>query len=292
MRTGQIIEGRGGLYTVLEDEGGTHVLRAMNKLRRQNRTPLVGDRVQFTESVGDKHGWLLEILPRTSEFLRPPVANVDVMIITLAPVPAPDWLLSDKLLLFARMQGFTPLLAVNKCDMTMETRAEALSTYRGAEVPVFSVSAATGQGLDALADAMRGHLCCFAGQSGVGKSRLISALLGVDLVSQSVSARIERGKQTTRHTTLLHARGIRVLDTPGFSLLEPPEQLEPAQLPPLYPEFEPYLGECRFLTCLHDKEPGCAVAQAEQEGLIDAERMARYRTLLNAVQTNWRGRYD
>lgn len=292
MRTGQIIEGRGGLYTVAEDDGNTHVLRAMNKLRRQNQTPLVGDRVSFTESVGDKHGWLMEILPRSGEFVRPQVANVDLLVITAAPVPTPDWLLVDKLLLFARMQSIKPLLAVNKGDVTEETFHEALRVYRGAQVEVLSVSAVTGLGMKALAGAMRGHLCCFAGQSGVGKSRLIGALLNIDLISQSVSVRIERGRQTTRHTTLLSGCGLRVLDTPGFSLLDAPEQMEPAQLPELYPEFAPYLGQCRFQTCLHDREPGCAVACAEQNGGIDRERMARYRALLNTVQSNWRGRYD
>lgn len=292
MRTGQIIEGRGGLYTVAEDSGATHVLRAMNKLRRQNQTPLVGDRVHFTESVGEKHGWLMEILPRTSEFLRPPVANVDMLVITVAPVPVPDWLLVDKLLLFARTQAIIPVLAVNKCDITQDTHVEAARMYRAAQLEILSVSAVSGEGLDKLADAMRGHLCGFAGQSGVGKSRLISSLLDIDLVSQSVSARIERGRQTTRHTALLSGHGLRVLDTPGFSLLETPDKLEPAQLPELYPEFEPYLGQCRFLTCLHDREPGCAVAQAEQQGDIDAQRMERYRALLTTVQTNWRERYD
>ena len=146
--------------------------------------------------------------------------------------------------------------------------------------------------MDMLHQAMQGHLCCFAGQSGVGKSRLISQLLGIELVSQSISEKIERGKQTTRHTSLLTGHGLRVLDTPGFSLLETPELMEPSELPPLYPEFVPYQGQCRFLTCLHNQEPGCAVVEAEQAGLLDADRMARYRQLLSTIQTNWRERYD
>jgi ribosome biogenesis GTPase len=292
MKTGQIIEGRGGLYTVAEDNGDTWVLRAMNKLRRANLTPLVGDRVRFTPGTGEEHGWLTDILPRTSYCLRPPVANIDLLCLTVAPTPQPDWLLVDKVLLFARMQHIIPLLVVNKCDLSEDAYQDAQRMYAKANLPVLRVSAQTGQGMDMLHQAMQGHLCCFAGQSGVGKSRLISQLLGIELVSQSISEKIERGKQTTRHTSLLTGHGLRVLDTPGFSLLETPELMEPSELPPLYPEFVPYQGQCRFLTCLHNQEPGCAVVEAEQAGLLDADRMARYRQLLSTIQTNWRERYD
>ncbi len=292
MKTGQIIEGRGGLYTVAEDNGDIWVLHAMNKLRRANMTPLVGDRVRFTPGTGEEHGWLTDILPRTSYCLRPPVANIDLLCLTVAPTPQPDWLLVDKVLLFARMQHIIPLLVVNKCDLSEDAYQDAQRMYAKANLPVLRVSAQTGQGMDMLHQAMQGHLCCFAGQSGVGKSRLISQLLGIELVSQSISEKIERGKQTTRHTSLLTGRGLRVLDTPGFSLLETPELMEPSELPPLYPEFIPYQGQCRFLTCLHNQEPGCAVVEAEQAGLLDADRMARYRQLLSTIQTNWRERYD
>ena len=292
MKTGQIIEGRGGLYTVAEDNGDIWVLRAMNKLRRANLTPLVGDRVRFTPGTGEEHGWLTDILPRTSYCLRPPVANIDLLCLTVAPTPQPDWLLVDKVLLFARMQHIIPLLVVNKCDLSEDAYQDAQRMYAKANLPVLRVSAQTGQGMDMLHQAMQGHLCCFAGQSGVGKSRLISQLLGIELVSQSISEKIERGKQTTRHTSLLTGHGLRVLDTPGFSLLETPELMEPSELPPLYPEFVPYQGQCRFLTCLHNQEPGCAVVEAEQAGLLDADRMARYRQLLSTIQTNWRERYD
>ena len=99
MMQGQIIEGRGGLYTVRDAAGIDHVLRAKKKFRRQHMTPLVGDRVDFTPGEGDEHGWLEEILPRSSQCLRPPVANITLLVIVAAVAPAPDWLLIDKLLL-------------------------------------------------------------------------------------------------------------------------------------------------------------------------------------------------
>ena len=125
MKTGQIIEGRGGLYTVAEDNGDIWVLRAMNKLRRANLTPLVGDLVRFTPGTGEEHGWLTDILPRTSYCLRPPVANIDLLCLTVAPTPQPDWLLVDKVLLFARMQHIIPLLVVNKCDLSEDAYQDA-----------------------------------------------------------------------------------------------------------------------------------------------------------------------
>ena len=118
MMQGQIIEGRGGLYTVRDAAGIDHVLRAKKKFRRQHMTPLVGDRVDFTPGEGDEHGWLEEILPRSSQCLRPPVANITLLVIVAAVAPAPDWLLIDKLLLGARKKGMRAVLVKNKCDMS------------------------------------------------------------------------------------------------------------------------------------------------------------------------------
>lgn len=291
MSQGVIIEGRGGLYTVADAKGAQHVLRAKGIFRLRGQTPLVGDRVRFTPGTGEEHGWVDKILPRTSECLRPPVANIELLCIVVAPEPEPDWLLVDKLLLFARLQRIHPLLVVNKADISGDVFIQAQAMYRGARVDVLSVSALKEESLVPLREAMLGSLACLAGQSGVGKSHLISTLLGVELESGSVSRRTRRGRQTTRHISLLEERGLRVLDTPGFSLLEAPGNLEAADLPPLYPEFDPYLGRCYFSPCLHDREPGCAVIEAEAAGLIDAERMARYRVLLDEIKQNWRDRY-
>ena len=125
MMQGQIIEGRGGLYTVRDAAGIDHVLRAKKKFRRQHMTPLVGDRVDFTPGEGDEHGWLEEILPRSSQCLRPPVANITLLVIVAAVAPAPDWLLIDKLLLGARMQGMRAVLVMNKCDLGEDAAQQA-----------------------------------------------------------------------------------------------------------------------------------------------------------------------
>ena len=292
MIKGEIKEGRGGIYTVRDETGQEHILRAKKKFRRDGITPLPGDRVMLSPGSGEEHGWLEEILPRASLCLRPPVANITLMVIVVAPEPVPDYLLVDKLLVYADMQGIRPLIAVNKSDIGMETYEKARDIYKSSGAPVIALSASSGQGLDELCSRMRGELTGFAGQSGVGKSALLSRVTGTELISGAISDRIKRGKQTTRHTTLLYHDGMKVMDTPGFSLLELPRDLEPEQLREHYPDFRLYEGHCRFSPCLHLTEPGCAVKLACEAGDISESRLQRYGELMETVKKTWRERYD
>ena len=292
MIKGEIKEGRGGFYTVRDETGQEHILRAKKKFRRDGISPLPGDRVMLSPGSGEEHGWLEEILPRASLCLRPPVANITLMVIVVAPEPVPDYLLVDKLLVYADMQGIRPLIAVNKSDIGMETYEKAREIYKSSGAPVIALSASSGQGLDELCSRMRGELTGFAGQSGVGKSALLSMVTGTELISGAISDRIKRGKQTTRHTTLLYHDGMRVMDTPGFSLLELPRGMEPEQLSGYYPDFRPYEADCRFNPCLHLTEPGCAVKKACEAGDINASRLLRYGELMETVKKTWRERYD
>ena len=292
MIKGEIKEGRGGFYTVRDETGQEHILRAKKKFRRDGISPLPGDRVMLSPGSGEEHGWLEEILPRASLCLRPPVVNITLMVIVIAPEPVPDYLLVDKLLVYADMQGIRPLIAVNKSDIGMETYEKARDIYKSSGAPVIALSASSGQGLDELCSRMRGELTGFAGQSGVGKSALLSMVTGTELISGAISDRIKRGKQTTRHTTLLYHDGMRVMDTPGFSLLELPRGMEPEQLSGYYPDFRPYEADCRFNPCLHLTEPGCAVKKACEAGDINASRLLRYGELMETVKKTWRERYD
>lgn len=289
---GVIIKGVGGLYYARESQGQVHVLRAKGKFRKQRITPMVGDRVLFTPGTGDEHGWVEDILPRESELIRPPVANIRHIVLVVAPEPAPDLMLVDTLMVMAFRQGIQPALVVNKCDLD-ETLFDAVRRdYAQLSIPMLKVSAHTGEGLNDLRQLLRSGICCFAGQSGVGKSTLLSAATGLALQTGEISKKISRGRHTTRHAELLFSGDYCVLDTPGFSLLELWEGLEPIRLKEYYPEFWPYEGECRFAPCYHLSEPGCAVLQAVREGKLSSARLERYHLLLKKAQEAWRNRYD
>ncbi len=293
-REGVIVKGVGGLYYAREQSGETHVLRAKGKFRRQRITPMVGDRVRFTPGTGEEHGWVEEILPRESELIRPPVANIRHIVLVIAPAPAPDWQLIDTLIVMAVRQHIQPALVMNKCDLDPDGALYATleRDYACLNAPMLRVSAQTGEGMEPLRALLKGGICCLAGQSGVGKSTLLSAATGLTLQTGAISQKISRGKHTTRHAELLFSGEYCVLDTPGFSLLELWQGLEPIQLKTYYPEFAPYEGQCRFAPCYHLSEPGCAVLEAAREGKLSQARLGRYHLLLKKAQEAWRNRYD
>ena len=289
---GSILRGIGSFYTVLCDEDGReYTLRAQKKLRHQHLTPMVGDRVRFTPGQGEEDGWLEEILPRKSMLVRPSVANVDMLMLVVASVPAPDLLLCDKLILRATQGNMTPAICVNKIDLGDALARQIAAEYAGTQLRVFSVSAHTGEGVGALREAMRGRVTCLAGQSAVGKSSLLNALFGLSLETGGLSRKTERGRHTTRRAEMMALHGMFVLDTPGFSLLEIEDGMEPEAFAQLYPEYNALSGGCRFQPCLHDREPGCAVHAAVDCGELSAARWARYRELLGEVREKWKGRY-
>ena len=290
---GTILQGIGGFYTALDDDGREHTLRAQGKLRRERLKPKVGDRVEIMPGEGEEHGWIRAILPRRNELTRPPVANIDVVVIVVAALsPDPDLMMADRLMLNARRAGIAVQLVINKRDLDPDGAEAIARQYRGAEVSPLLVSASSGEGLDELRDRLLGKTHALAGQSGAGKSTTINALYGLDLETGDLSRRIERGKNTTRHAQLIPVPGGgMVLDTPGFSLLET-ELFDPVELKDGYPEFTPYEGKCYFQPCYHASEPRCAVLSAVAAGEIDRERHERYTLLLADMKQRWRDRYD
>lgn len=297
MKQGVLVRGFGGFYVAVDDAGTEHILRCKKKFRRMHISPLVGDELLFTPGEGEEHGWVEEILPRRTECLRPPVANVSLLLVVICPSPEPDLLLVDRLLVRARLQGMKTALVVNKCDLDESLAEDIRRQYAGADCLVLAASAKEERGLDALRTIMQGEsCCCLTGQSGVGKSTLLNALLGLELETGDISEKIQRGKNTTRHAQMLirqYPEGeIRVLDTAGFSLLELDARMEPEQLRACYPEFAEHEGNCRFTPCMHDREPGCSVTAAVAAGEIDPGRVERYRLLLSDVRETWKQRYN
>ena len=291
--TGKILKGIGGLYHVMDEEGKVHALRAQGKIRRERMKPLAGDEVEIQPGVGEEDGWILSILPRKNVMVRPPVANIDaVLIIAAAASPDPDLAMIDRLIFNARHAGITPILAVSKRDLDPDMADEIVRQYRSAEVEVRAVCVRTGEGIDDLRKLLKGRVHALAGQSGAGKSTLINALYGLELETGEISYKIKRGKNTTRSCELIPVEGGgMVLDTPGFSLLEA-GLFDPVELQNSYPEFEPYMGECYFQPCYHATEPRCAVRDAVAEDTIESQRHGRYVELLEEMKQRWRERYD
>ncbi|MBQ6232372.1 MAG: ribosome small subunit-dependent GTPase A [Clostridia bacterium] len=290
---GWLIRGQGGVYTAEDESGEQYVLRAKNRFRRQRISPLVGDRIRFTPgTISDEHGWIDEILPRSSAFVRPAVANVTLMAIVVAPEPAPDLLLVDRLLVQCRRQDIRAVLVINKKDLDPALAPALERAYAGADVHVCAVSALSGEGADALEECLSGETICLSGQSGVGKSTLVNCLMNVSAETGEISRRILRGRNTTRHVELFRSPRFNLMDTPGFSLITlSEEQLEPVLLQDSYPEFDDLRHECRFMPCWHQGEPGCRVREAVNNGRIDPGRYNRYLTLLRELDEAWRNRY-
>ena len=289
---GTLVKGVGGLYYARTQTGDIHVLRAKGIFRKKGTPPLVGDCIQFTPSVGEEHGWVESILPRQNQLVRPAVANIAHIVMVIAPAPAPDFLLLDTLLVMAYQQNIAPVIVVNKCDLDSQLFHTVQHDYASLHIPVLQTSTVTGEGISDLQTLLLKGIVCFAGQSGVGKSTLLSASTGLVLETGEISRKIQRGRHTTRHAELLVKDGYQVLDTPGFSLLSLWEGLNPVHLKNYYPDFFPYEGQCKFSPCYHKNEPQCAVLTACAEGEISPNRLMRYHQLLDKAQEAWRKRYD
>lgn len=275
----RIIKALSGFYYV-QAEDGVVECRARGRFRRQDQSPLVGDFVRITRQ-GDK-GVLEALLPRKNAFIRPAVANIDQLVVLAScAIPVTEPFLIDRVLAIAQLQNVPALVVVNKDDLAP---AQPLAEiYRRAGVPVLVTSAETGDGIEALREALAGKLSCLTGNSGVGKSSLLNrACPQLQLPVGEVSEKLGRGRHTTRHIELYSlGSNTFVADTPGFSAFdtERMELVHKEQLQYAFPEFAPYLGHCQFPDCAHRKEPGCAVRKALAEGEIGQTRYDSYERL-------------
>lgn len=279
MPEGIIIKGIGGFYYVISEKA-TYECRARGIFRKDGLTPLPGDRVVFSVLDEEKKvGSIDEILPRTSELIRPAVANVSQVIIVIAlKSPQPDYLLVDKLLLTIEQKGLRAVICVNKTDLDPGGECEKLlNTYVNTGYDIVLTSSKTEDGMAGLKKVLAGHISVLAGQSGVGKSTILNCLTnGCMMETGEVSEKIERGKHTTRHAELFMLEtGGYLVDTPGFSSYEI-TGLTYEELQIYYPEFRRHMHTCKFNSCSHITEPGCKVKEAVGQGHISKERYERY----------------
>ena len=286
MTQGIIVKALSGFYYVRQNET-VYACRARGKFRRAGVTPLVGDHASFTPLEGGT-GVLEEILPRKNQFQRPAVANVDQLVLVVSQaIPVTDPFLIDRLTVIAAMRQCGIVICINKCDL--DKGDDLYRIYHQAGFPVVRVSAQTGEGTDELRDLLSGKVSAFTGNSGVGKSSILNTLHpGFALQTAQVSEKLGRGRHTTRHVELFSlGGGALIADTPGFSSFdEEGAQLCPKEeLQRYFPDFAPYVDECRFLDCSHRKEAGCAVTAAVARGAIQPTRHASYVRLYEQAQS-------
>lgn len=286
MIEGIIIKGVGGFYDVLVD-GNVISCRARGKFRKEKVVPMVGDRVKI---IVEKQS-IEEIIPRKNELIRPAVANIDFLgVVVAVNEPEPDFYLVDKLMVSAEMNNIEPILIINKTDLGTEEDIEAIKkAYEKTDYSIILLSCIQKTGFDKLNDILKRGVTAFSGQSGVGKSSIINLLCpGKEIETGNLSRKIRRGRHTTRHVELLPLPfGGMVVDTPGFSMMDI-SMLDPNNLQFYYPEFKPYLDQCRFKGCVHFREPGCKIKEAIEMGKISQERYGRYLRLYTELRENRR----
>lgn len=308
---GRVIKGVGGLYTVLVDADGGELAsktlrcRARGTLKRGGAQVLAGDSVTLlydaerlaANKTDEEAGFVIETVDeRKNSLIRPPLANLDYLFITVAAAsPAPVLLTVDKLFSICVYNNIEPVAVISKCELNEEYAREIAEIYEKAGFRVFLTSSVSGEGIEDLSayidELPEGSISAFSGASGVGKSTLLNALFpSLGLSTSEVSRKTERGRHTTRQTELFVIREcerpVFLADTPGFTMLDFDQfdffSLE--DLPFTMREFENYIGCCKYKKCTHTKEEGCAVLEAIKNGEISPSRHKSYLALYETLK--------
>lgn len=288
MVEGVIVKGVGGFYYVKAQER-LYECRARGLFREDNITPLVGDKVLIRINEEDGTGYIEEIMERKSELIRPPVANVTQAIIVMS-IKKPDinfWLL-DRFIILAEHQNLNIIICLNKVDLTKrEEITSILDIYKNTSYPIVKTSTKTGEGIEDLKEYLKDQVTVVAGPSGVGKSSLLNQIKpGLELKTGDVSKKTTRGRHTTRHVELIDlGSNSYVLDSPGFSSLNLDFIESEEELSRYFNEIDEFATSCKFINCLHFKEPGCEVKKQVEKGRISPVRYENYLKFLEEIKS-------
>lgn len=278
---GILIKSIDGFFYV-ETGQGLFECRARGLFRKNGTKPVAGDRVKvlLDETTGNV---ITEVLKRKNLLVRPPVANIDKLIIVSAlKEPAPNFLVIDRLTAIACNRDIEPVVVFSKSDL--DSAEKYINIYKKAGITSFAVSCKTGEGAEEIKRELKGHISAFAGNTGVGKSSILNMIMPeLNLATGEISAKLGRGRHTTRESQLFKVEGGYVADTPGFSSLEfeGDDIMLKENVAFGFKEFLPYLGKCRFSTCRHINDKGCKIVEAVQNGEISGSRHSSYIAMLN-----------
>ena len=285
-QNGIIIKGIGGFYYV-ETADGIFECKARGVFRKEKITPMVGDNVVI--SINDNaENTIDDIKERRSALQRPPVANIDQLVIVVSGTePRPNTLLVDRLTAIAVKNNIEPVIVLNKSDLI--DVGELVDIYTKTKFKVIKACGKTGEGVDEIRAILQNKVSAFTGNSGVGKSTILNQINpDLGLATNEISQKLGRGKHTTRECTLIKLDdNTYVADTPGFASLEilKQEVILKEDLGYCFPEFEEFFEDCKFYpNCAHVKDKGCAVIQAVEDGIIAKSRHDSYKALYEEVK--------
>ncbi len=284
VKEGIILKGIGGFYYVETDEG-VFECKAKGKFRSKKISPLAGDRVTVTV-VNETDNTIDEIAQRKNALVRPPVANIDKLIIVVSSAkPKPNTLIIDKMTVLAEKNDIEPVIVITKTDLCYDE--ELVRTYRSAGYRVYTFSVEDYSNLDAIRNELKGAISAFTGNSGVGKSTLINALNGeLKLETGEISDKLGRGRHTTRQAEIFHVGEGLVIDTAGFSSIDftADNLIFSDELQHYFREFSDKIGECRFTGCNHLGDKGCRICELVAEGQISKSRYESYVSMFNETK--------
>ncbi len=282
---GTILKGIGGFYYVEAADKKIYECKARGVFRKEKIIPLAGDNVTISVDENNKNS-IDRIHERKNFFNRPPVANVDKLVIVSSTCdPKPNLLIIDRLTVVAVFKGVKPIIVFTKDDLS--SADEYTEIYKNAGFSVFSVSNETGEGVEDVKQCLENGISVFTGNSGVGKSSLINRIFpGMELETGEISRKLGRGRHTTRHVELYPFGNGYIADTPGFSSLdfETNDLIRKDELADCFPDFAEYLGKCKFSSCAHVNDKGCQIVEAVRNGKIEKSRHESYVTMFNEVK--------
>lgn len=284
LKNGIILKGIGGFYYI-EADGEIFECKARGVFRKEGITPLVGDSVVISVEENGKNS-IEKILERRNFFNRPPIANVDNLVIVASTCePGPNALIIDRLTAIAYYKDVRPIVVFTKVDLKRD--GELIDIYSHTGIPTFAVCPKDKESIEMLKAELEGSVSVFTGNSGVGKSTLLNCISPeFELQTGEISKKLGRGRHTTRHVELFKIGNGYIADTPGFSSLDfdTNDIIVKDELASCFPEFSEYLGSCKFTSCLHINDKGCEVVKAVNSGKISKSRHESYVALCNEVK--------